>query len=70
MRSKIDNVVTNFIRGKGEAMEGKNHLRFNREGLPLTLSLPFSLTFSQQYIAAFPHALLAGMVSVCLSPQP
>lgn len=23
MRSKIDNVVTKFIKGKGEAMEGK-----------------------------------------------
>ena len=62
MRSKIDKVVIKCI--KGEAMEGKIHLRFSREGLPFTLFLPFSLPFFQQFFAAFPHAHLAGVVSV------
>jgi len=66
MRSEIGNVVTKFVKGKGEAMEGKKHLRFSREGLPLTLSLAFPLPFSQQFIAAFPHAHLAGVVSLCM----
>lgn len=66
MRSKIDNAVTKLIKGKGEAMEGKRHLRFNREGLSLILSLPFSLHFSQQFTAAFPHAHLSGVFSVCM----
>lgn len=34
MRSKINNTVSKFMKGKADAMEGKSKLRFIREELP------------------------------------